>query len=70
VDSLIPEFEKEVVFIMADLQTPKGRAFALRHNVPNTVLVFFDPKGRRIATLYGVQERQELRQSIIRILDL
>jgi hypothetical protein len=68
VDSLIPEFQDRVVFIVADLQTPQGEAFAIRNNVPNTVLVFFDGQGQRIETIYGVQEERELRGRIKRIL--
>lgn len=69
-DSLIPEFKKHAVFVVANLQTPEGKTFALRHNVPNTVLVFFDGQGRKIDTLYGVQEMEELRGKIRRILGL
>jgi hypothetical protein len=70
VDSLIPEFKKHAVFVVANLKTPEGKTFALRHNVPNTVLVFFDGQGRRIDTLYGVQEKEELRGKFKRILGL
>ncbi|MCH6567896.1 MAG: hypothetical protein IH801_05950, partial [Nitrospinae bacterium] len=51
-DSLIPEFRKHCVFVLADLNTPEGRAFAIRHNVPNTVLIFFDGDGRKLDTIY------------------
>lgn len=67
-DLLIPEFKDQAVFIVADITTPEGNAFALRHNVPNTVLVFFDGEGRQIETIYGVQEEGELRQKFKRIL--
>ncbi len=69
-DSLIPEFQKDCIFVLADLNTPEGHAFAIRHNVPNTVLIFFDGDGRKLDTIYGVQEPDELQGKIKRILGL
>lgn len=69
-DSLIPEFQSHAVFVLLDITTPEGRVFAIRHNVPNTVLIFFDGDGQRIETIYGVQEKEELRGKIERILGL
>lgn len=69
-DSLIPEFQEHAVFVVANLQTPEGKTFALRHNVPNTVLVIFDGQGKRIETIYGVQEKIELRGKFKRIIGL
>lgn len=69
-DSLIPEFKRHAVFVLADLHAPEGKTFAIRHNVPNTVLIFFDGSGRKIETVYGVQEKAELRGKIKRILGI
>lgn len=69
-DSLIPEFKDHAVFVIADINTPEGRSFALRYNVPNTVLLFFDGQGQRTETIYGVQEKDELRGKFKRILGL
>ena len=63
-DALRSEFRGKVAFVLADLSTAEGQAFATRHAVGNTTLVFFDASGRRLATLTGVQEEAALRQRI------
>jgi hypothetical protein len=50
--------------VLADLNTPEGLAFATRHGVGNTTLVFFDADGKRFATLVGIQEEGALRKRI------
>jgi thioredoxin-like negative regulator of GroEL len=64
VDALRSEFRGKVAFVLADLNTAEGQAFAARHGVGNTTLVFLDAGGRRLATLTGVQEETALRQRI------
>jgi hypothetical protein len=64
VDALRPEFRGQVAFVLADLNTPEGRAFATRHEVGNTTLVFLDTTGKRIETLTGVQDEGVLRGRI------
>lgn len=63
-DALRSEFQGHVAFVLADLNSVEGQAFAARHEVGNTTLVFFDATGRRIATLVGVQEESTLRERI------
>jgi hypothetical protein len=53
-----------VAFVLADLNTPEGRAFATKHEVGNTTLVFLDATGKRIDTVVGVQEAAALRERI------
>jgi hypothetical protein len=53
-----------VAFVLADLSTPEGAAFASRQDVSNTTLVFFDATGKRIETLVGVQDAGVLRGRI------
>jgi hypothetical protein len=53
-----------VAFVLADLNTPEGRAFASRHDVGNTTLVFLDAGGKRIETLAGIQDEGALRSRI------
>jgi hypothetical protein len=53
-----------MAFVMADLNTPEGQAFANRHGVGNTTLVFLDTDGKRLETLVGIQEEGALRQRI------
>jgi hypothetical protein len=50
--------------VLADLNTPEGLAFANRHGVGNTTLVFLDADGKRLETLVGIQEEGALRQRI------
>lgn len=66
----MPEFQQHAVFALADLHAPEGKTFAVRHNVPNTVLIFFAGSGRKIETVYGAQEKDELRGKIKRILGI
>jgi hypothetical protein len=53
-----------VAFVLADLNTPEGFAFASRHGVGNTTLVFLDTVGNRFDTLVGIQEEGALRGRI------
>jgi hypothetical protein len=53
-----------VAFVLADLNTPEGYAFATRHGVGNTTLVFLDATGKRLETLVGVQDENALRARI------
>jgi hypothetical protein len=64
VDALRPEFREQVAFVLADLNTPEGLAFANRHGVGNTTLVFFDAGGKRLTTAVGIQEEGALRERI------
>jgi hypothetical protein len=64
VDALRPEFQGRVAFVLADLSTAEGQAFAASHEVGNTTLVFFDASGKRLATLVGVQDEGALRARI------
>jgi hypothetical protein len=53
-----------VAFVLADLNTSEGLAFADRHGVGNTTLVFLDAAGKRLETLLGVQAEDALRERI------
>jgi hypothetical protein len=59
-----------VAFVLADLSTPEGLAFASRHEVGNTTLVLLDATGKRLETLTGVQEESVLRGRIRAIFGL
>ena len=60
-DALRPEFRGQLAFVLADLNSAEGRAFASRHDVGNTTLVLLDRTGKRLETLTGVQEENVLR---------
>jgi thioredoxin-like negative regulator of GroEL len=64
VDALRLEFRGQVAFVLADLNTPEGLAFANRHGVGNTTLVLLDADGTRLETLVGIQEEGALRERI------
>jgi hypothetical protein len=53
-----------VAFVLADLNTAEGLAFANRHGVGNTTIVFLDADGKRLETLVGIQEEGALRERI------
>ena len=63
-DALRPEFDDRVAFVMADLSTMPGQTFSNFYGAGHTTLVFFDISGRRVGTLYGVQNEQYLRRYI------
>lgn len=69
VSSLEPEFEKNIHFRVADINSSEGRAFAQYHQVGNVTLVFFS-KGNRITTLQGVQTEDFLRKAFKRTFKL
>lgn len=59
-----PEFHKDIAFVLADLQTTEGQAFANRYGVGNTTLIFLDASGKRLDTVTGIQEEHALRERI------
>jgi len=65
VNAVRSEFEDDIAFVRANLQTPEGQAFASKHGVSNTTLVFLDANGDRIAVLRGEQDRAALREQIL-----
>ena len=63
VDALRPEFNDQIAFVLVDLQTPEGYAWALSQNAGQTTLLFFGASGRRLAVLQGEQGLQQLRST-------
>ena len=59
-----PEYATSVEFVVADLLTPEGQAFATSHNVSSVTLVFFAPDGTPRGGVKGVQGIDELRNSL------
>jgi hypothetical protein len=60
------DYEDRIAFVVADLGTPKGRAFARRHSLQNGVAVFLTPSGDP-AGITGVPDDQ---RALRRQLDL
>ena len=70
VHSLQPEFTGKIRFLVADISSREGRAFAQVHNVEKITLLFFSPEGTRLATLTGLQEPDYLRRAFKRAFKL
>lgn len=61
VDALRPEFSEQMAFVLVDMTTPQGAAWARYHNAGQTTLIFFGASGRRLRTLQGEQTLGRLR---------
>lgn len=59
-----PEYATSVEFVIADLLTPEGQAFATSHNVGSVTLVFFAPDGTQRGAIMGAQNVDVLRDRI------
>jgi hypothetical protein len=64
------DLEAQVAFILADINAPKGRAFARANATPTAAALFFDGKGNRITALYSPQDADTLKRSIMQIFGL
>lgn len=64
VSNLRSQYEPQITFIVADINTPSGRAFADAHDVQSTTLLLFGASGDKLATLYGPQDEAKLRVSL------
>jgi len=64
------DFESKVLFILADIEAPGGRAFAKANAMSTAVVLFFDGEGNRITAIYSPQETDTLKESIRQIFGL
>tara|TARA_X000000368_G_C22644738_1_gene542623 strand:- start:22 stop:240 length:219 start_codon:yes stop_codon:yes gene_type:complete len=67
VNSLKPEYEGRIRFLVANLNSKEGRWFAEYHNVGKVTLLFFKPDGTKINSLNGEQEADFLRRIFNRV---
>ena len=67
VNSLKPEYEGKIRFLVANLSSKEGRWFAEYHNVSKVTLLFFKPDGTKISSLNGEQEASFLRRVFDRV---
>ncbi len=58
------EYAEHLTFLVADIQTPDGKAFADRYGFMATALVFFSADGNKLQTLYSAQTAESLRQEL------
>lgn len=49
-----------LTYLVADIKTPEGAAFARRYNVPHVTLLLFDGAGALQRTVQGVQQASQL----------
>ena len=70
VNSLKPEYEGNIRFLVANLNSSEGRWFAEYHNVNKVTLLFFKPDGTKISSLTGEQEPDFLRRVFDRVFKL
>ena len=66
-EALYPEFRDRIAFVLADLSTYEGQAFARQYQVGETTLVFFDATGRQVDVRHGVEPEAELRHALERV---
>ena len=70
VNSLKPEYEGKIRFVLANIDTHEGRWFAEYHNVSRVTLIFFKPDGTKISSLSGELEPKNLRNVFNRVFKL
>lgn len=58
------EYDGRVEFVVADIMTPDGRAFADKYKLQPTALVFFAGNGERLQTVYTEQTGALLRNTL------
>lgn len=49
-----------LVYLVADIKTSEGAAFAARFGVPHVTLLFFNGEGERLRTVNGMHSRAQL----------
>jgi len=61
------DVDGELLYLIANIRTPEGTAFAARHGVPHVTLLLFDGAGRLRDTLRGPHEADALRPAFARL---
>ncbi|MFL4472079.1 hypothetical protein ACERZ8_20170 [Tateyamaria armeniaca] len=51
-----------ITYLVADIKTPEGAAFARRYRVPHVTLLLFDGDGELHQTVQGLQQASQLAQ--------
>ncbi|MEM6373109.1 MAG: hypothetical protein AAF727_10070 [Pseudomonadota bacterium] len=52
-----------ITYLVADIKTPEGAAFARKYRVPHVTLLLFDGAGELHQTLQGLQQASQLAQA-------
>ena len=67
--SAVDQFGDRLLYRIADISTPAGRAMQLRHDVPHVTLLLFDGEGKLRKVLNGVKSDEVLERSFERHLE-
>jgi hypothetical protein len=67
VSNLRSRYEPQTTFVVADINSPSGRAFADAHGVQSATLLLFGTSGDKLATLHGPQDEVKLKGSFDRL---
>ncbi len=58
------DYEGRVTFLVADVYTAEGKAFADKQDIHSAALVFFAANGEKLTTLYGQQDAETIRKTL------
>lgn len=58
------EYAERLEFVVADINTPEGRAFAQRNGYMPAALVFYSADGRNLQTRYSSQTVESLQREL------
>lgn len=58
------DYDERMEFVVADLGTPEGRAFATRHNLRNGTAVFLAPGGQPVRVTAIPADERRLREQL------
>lgn len=50
----------QVTYLVADIKTPEGAAFARKYQVPHVTLLIFDGSGELVQTVQGMKQASQL----------
>lgn len=64
VDSVKKDFQDRIQFKIANISSPKGRAFAQHHKVPHVTLLFFNKRGQKVNVLQGVSSKEAIKAAL------
>ena len=64
INKLRGNYEGRVTFLVADVYTAEGKAFADKQNFHSAALVLFAPNGESLTALYGQQDAATIRKTL------
>ncbi|MEO0566274.1 MAG: hypothetical protein AAF066_00950 [Pseudomonadota bacterium] len=61
--------DQELIYLVADISTTDGRAFAARYGVPHVTIMMFNERGRHEGTMQGMRQAEELKAAFQGLLE-